>query len=102
MRINHFSDTWNVWVPFPSNTIDETFLNFVQSQDKLRPSKYSDYASEEYILTSYDIYLDEDIRHIARGFDTFLTLISDVGGISRGLTIIFSILLFQWQTYNHD
>ena len=107
MRLNHFSDTWNVWVPFPSNTYDATFLNFVHSKGILRPSKHNNYAEAaagvgNYTFMSYNVYLDEDIRHIERRFDTFLTLVSDVGGISRGLTLIFGLVLLQWRTYNRD
>ena len=99
VRINRFSDTWNVWVPFPTNYVDEEFLNFVHSKSSLRPSHYNDYekANEDgYIFTSYNIYLDEDVRNIERRYDTLLMLISEVGGISKGLTIICTILLYQW------
>ena len=105
IRINRFSDTWNVWVPFPSNSIDETFLNFVHSKGSLRQSRYRDYKKADkggYIFTSYNIYLDEDVKNIERRFDTLLTLVGDVGGVFKGLTIICSIFLYQWQTYNHD
>ena len=69
VRINRFSDTWNIWVPFPNNNRDETFLNFVHSKENLRPSLYRDYTraktlEDEYIFTSFSIYLDEDVRII--------------------------------------
>ena len=58
--------------------------------------------SEDFIFTSIDIVLDEDVTKSERRFDTILNLISDVGGVFKGLTIIFGILLFQWQQHNHD
>ena len=29
IRINMFTDTWNVWVPLPNNQIEESFLDFL-------------------------------------------------------------------------
>lgn len=39
---------------------------------------------------------------VERHFDSLLTLIYEVGGIYKGLSLIGSLLLFHWQKYNHD
>ena len=102
IRINMFTDTWNVWVPLPNNQIEESFLDFLPGQD-LIPSFWRNYDEQSiYLFTSHDIYLDANILHIERRQDTLLTLISDVGGVYKGLTIIGSLFLFSWQTYNRD
>lgn len=37
-----------------------------------------------------------------RRYDTMLNLISQIGGIYKGLTIFGLIFLYHWQRYNHD
>jgi len=46
--------------------------------------------------------LDGDVTRAERRFETILNLISEVGGIFKGLTILFGVLLYSWQSYKHD
>ena len=45
---------------------------------------------------TYDFYLDRDANIIERHTDSFITLIQQVGGIYKGLSIIGHILLYYW------
>ena len=59
-------------------------------------------ASGLFMFTSIDIVLDGDMTETGRQFDTLLTVISDCGGVYKGLTIIFASLLFFYSKYKYD
>ena len=96
VRVNRFTDTGSVWVPFPSGAHKElTFLSMLHNEDTHR-SSWSDFEAHRYKFTSYEIFVDLNINQITRRYDTLLTLISEIGSIKTGLMLIFGLLLSSW------
>ena len=59
-------------------------------------------ASGSFLFTSIDIVLDGDLTETGRQFDTMLTVISDCGGVYKGLSIIFGSLMFFYSKHKYN
>jgi len=104
IRINRLSDpdTNRIWFPFPSSrSEDQTFLGLLHNEDQHR-SAWKDYENGRYKFSSYEIFLDVNINHIERRYETVINLISEIGSIKTGLMLIFGLALSSWQRHNHD
>ena len=74
MRINKFSDSGNIWNPFPIPSQEqETFINLLHNENQHR-SNWND-IDNLYKFSSYEIFLDVDINYISRRYDTVINFI---------------------------
>lgn len=102
LRVNKFTDSRSVWVPFPTGSQDAVTFFSMQHNEDMHRSAWMDYETGRYKFTSYEIFVDLNINQIERSYDTLLNLISEIGSIKTGLMLIFGLLLSSWQRYSHD
>ena len=98
LRMTSFMDSWTDLVTSftPNNSKERTFLSLSGKEEHYKTTSSSGPRM------TYDFYLDRDANIVERHTDSFITLIQQVGGIYKGLSIIGHILLFYWQTYIHN
>lgn len=73
----------------------------MHNEDQHR-SIWNDYEKGLYKFASYEIFLDVNVNHIERRYDTILNLVSEVGSIKTGFMLIFGLVLASWQRHKHD
>ena len=101
MRINKFTEKSSIWFPLPYKKEDITFQSLSHNEDQHR-SIFNDFEGKNYRFASYKLFLDLNINHVSRKYETILFLVKEVGAITTGLMLTFKLILSRWQHHAHD
>ena len=88
-------------MPLPEfNKETETFYSI--ESETIYQSLCHDYEGGCYKFSSFNLFVDENIIHITRKYDTIMSIVKDIGSYKAGVVFVFTLLTSWYTTYSRD
>ena len=78
----------------------ETFYSI--ESEKIYQSLCHDYEGGCFKFSSFNIFVDENIIHITRKYDTVMNIVKEIGSFKAGAIFVVSLLTSWYTTYSRD